>query len=383
MFMKNINFVFLLFSFLLLNACNQQTDEGIEVAAADEEVTDGMITVTSQQYAQAKMQLGKLSAQDLPNIITASGMLDVPLGKQAAVSAYAGGYVTNIQLIPGQMVSKGQRLFTLENPELLMLQQNYLEAVAQLTYLKADYERQGTLADENIASQKNSLKATADYQTTLAQAEGLKARLKLFGINTNDLTPTTLANSMTIYAPISGYITEVNAMPGMFLQPQDVAVKIINTSSLHVELEVFEKDIMSVKTGQKITFRIADKGNKTYEAKVHLIEKMLDPDTRLVRVHGELEQNSASFLPGMYVSAEIMTSDTKGMSIPETALVNAGEVTYLLVMKERTPQQISFEQLMVKTGIQRDGWVQILNPEVFQAQDSILIEGAFNLIGIE
>jgi cobalt-zinc-cadmium efflux system membrane fusion protein len=381
--MKNINFVFLFFSFLLLNACNQQTDEGIEVAAAAEEVTDGMITVTSQQYAQAKMQLGQLSAQDLPNIITASGMLDVPPGKQAAVSAYAGGYVTNIQLVPGQMVNKGQRLFTLENPELLMLQQNYLEAVAQLTYLKADYERQGTLADENIASQKNSLKATADYQTTLAQAEGLKARLKLFGINTNDLTPATLANSMTIYAPISGYITEVNAMPGMFLQPQDVAVKIINTSSLHVELEVFEKDIMSIKTGQKITFRIADKGNKTYEAKVHLIEKMLDPETRLVRVHGELEQDASSFLPGMYVSAEIMTSDAKGMSIPETALVNAGEVTYLLVMKERTPQQITFEQRMVKTGVQRDGWVQILNPEVFQAQDSILIEGAFNLIGIE
>lgn len=381
--MKNINFVFLLFSFLFLNACHQQADEGIELATASEEATDDLITVTAQQFAQAKMQLGQLTAQDLPNIITASGMLDVPPGQQAAVSAYAGGYVTNIQLVPGQLVNKGQRLFTLENPELLMLQQNYLEAVAQLTYLKADYERQGTLADENIASQKNSLKATADYQTTLARAEGLKARLKLLGINTNDLTPTTLANSMTIYAPISGYITEVNAMPGMFLQPQDVAVKIINTSSLHVELEVFEKDIMSIKTGQKISFRIADNGNKTYEAKVHLIEKMLDPETRLVRVHGELEQDASSFLPGMYVSAEIMTNDAKGMSIPETALVNAGEVTYLLVMKERTPQQITFEQRMVRTGIQRDGWVQILNPEVFQAQDAILIEGAFNLIGIE
>lgn len=381
--MKNINFVFLLFSFLLFNACHQQADEGIEIAAAEEEMTDGSITVTAQQYAQAKMQLGLLTAQDLPNIVTASGMLDVPPGHQAAVSAYAGGYVKNIQLVPGQMVSKGQPLFTLENPELLMLQQNYLETVAQLAYLKADYQRQGTLADENIASQKNSLKATADYEATLARAEGLKARLKLLGINTNDLTPTTLANSMTIYAPISGYITEVNAVQGMYLQPQDVALKIINTSNLHVELEVFEKDIMSIKTGQKISFRIADKGNKSYEAKVHLIEKTLDPETRLVRVHGELDNTNASFLPGMYVSAEIMTSDLKGTSIPETALVNAGDATYLLVLKERTPQQITFEQRMVKTGLQRDGWVQILNPEVFQPQDSILIEGAFNLIGIE
>jgi cobalt-zinc-cadmium efflux system membrane fusion protein len=78
-----------------------------------------------------------------------------------------------------------------------------------------------------------------------------------------------------------------------------------------------------------------------------------------------------------------MTSDAKGRSIPETALVNAGETTYLLVLKERIPGEITFEQRMVKTGVQRDGWVQILNPEVFQAQDSILIEGAFNLIGIE
>jgi cobalt-zinc-cadmium efflux system membrane fusion protein len=383
MFMKNINFVFLLSAFLLLNTCNKQADEGIEIAASSEEVSDGLVTVTPQQYEQAKMQLGTLQAQDLPNIVTASGMIDVPPGQQAAVSAYAGGYVKNIQLVPGQMVRKGQRLFTLENPELLVLQQNYLETIAQLAYLKADYQRQETLADENIASQKNNLKATADYQATLARAEGLKARLQLLGINTKDLTPTTLANNMAIYAPISGYISEVNAMPGMYLQPQDVALKIINTSNLHVELEVFEKDILSIKIGQKILFRIPDTGTKTYEAEVHIIQKTLDPETRLVRVHGELNQPEGLLLPGMYVSAEILTNDSKGMSIPETALVSAGETTYLLVLKERTPQQVTFEQRMVKMGTQRDGWVQILNPEAFQTQDSILVEGAFNLIGIE
>ena len=64
----------------------------------------------------------------------------------------------------GDKVTKGQALLTLQNTEFLDIQKEYLEVAEQINYLKSEYERQKTLYDEKISSQKNYLKAESDYR---------------------------------------------------------------------------------------------------------------------------------------------------------------------------------------------------------------------------
>src|SRR5690606_8901867 len=180
-------------------------------------------------------------------------------------------------------------LFTLENPEYVQMQQDFLETASQLTYLKSDYERQQTLSEENIASRKNYLKAEADYRTAVAKAEGLKKKLALLHIKADAVTPTNLTAQVSIFAPLSSYVTEINTVNGAYLAPADIAVKMINMDHIHLDLHVFETNIAMLKEGQSIRFRLPDDRQTSFEAEVFMIGKTIEPDNRMVNVHAHLK----------------------------------------------------------------------------------------------
>src|SRR5690606_31542932 len=102
------------------------------------------------------------------------------------------------------------------------------------------------------------LRAESEYHTTLARFEGLKKKLSQLNIIPDEITALSLKSTIAVYAPISGFITGVNAQNGSFLSPTDVAVSIINTDHLHLELNIFEKDVSRLKKGQSIRFRLPD-----------------------------------------------------------------------------------------------------------------------------
>ena len=384
--MKNIiiHITTLLSISILLMNCGNKASEPIEIGDnAPAEMGDSdFIEITDKQFELAKMKLGQLVDYNFASHIRSTGMIEVPVKNHTQVSAYAGGYVRFIDLIPGEKVRKGQLLFTLENPEFVQMQQDYLEAKAQLAYLQSDYERQKTLAGENIASQKKFLKAESDYQVTLAQMEGLKKRLSMMGISAEKLVPEKLSSSISIYAPVTGHITSINAMKGMFLNPTDVAIELVNTDHMHLELNVFEKDILKVKEGQKIRFRIPDASTEVFNAEVHLIGKEVVGENRVVRVHGHLEENknAPDFVPGMFVEADIITDEYASKGLPEQAIVEVDNQSFVLVSKGKKEGINQFEKIKVITGPREKGFVQILNSDDFSEGQTVLVEGAFHLI---
>src|SRR5690606_33145966 len=122
----------------------------------------------------------------------------------------------------------------------------------------------------------------------------------------NSVSAENLKTTIAITAPISGYVTSILATKGMFLNPSDVALTIMNPDHMHVELNIFEQDLTKVKIGQEVSFRLQDSDTE-YKATVHLINKAIDVDNRTVKVHCHLvnEKESLQLTPGMYVEAEI------------------------------------------------------------------------------
>ena len=387
--MKNISiiFTFLFLGVLFFAGCssNEASPTETEESEMTSEESSDEISVTQNQFDLAKMKLGQFSVQGFPSSIRANGRVEIPSKNQMRVSSYAGGYVTSIGLITGEKVKRGQILFTLENPDFVEMQQEYLEAKEQLTYLQSDYERQKTLASENIASQKNFLKAESEYRVTLAKMEGMKKRLSLLKINTDNLSSHNMVSSISVYAPASGYITKVNAMKGMFLNPTDVGVEMVNYDEVYIELDVFEKDILKVKKGQTIEFKIPDASEETFEAKIHLIGKSIDPEKRVVRVHANLKnkKDKSILVSGMYVSAEIVTESASAKGLPESAIVTEDEQNFVLIEKVKTGDTYSFEKRSVTVGQRQNGFAEIINSDDFSETEKILIDGGFNLIGIE
>lgn len=367
--------LFLLVTALLASCGTEDRKETVSETAPKN------IEVTSRQYQLGKMALGTFSQQEFHKSIQATGMLDVPPENKVTVSVYFGGYVKDIQLLPGQKVSKGQKLFVLENPDYVQVQQDFLEAKSKLSYFKQDFERQKTLSADNVSSQKTASKAESDYRMVYAQFESLKKKLSLMNIDPSKVSETNLRSTVTVSAPISGYVTAVPISKGMFLNPSDVAVTITNGSIIHVELTVFEQDLSAIEIGQEVKFRIQN-DNREYLAVVHLINKAIDPVKRTINVHCDLktESQAALFTPGMYVDAEIESSQSKSLALPVNAVVNIGDSYEVLVLKNKSGKGYTFDRKAVKTGESTADFIEIQNAGDFPSGTTFLINGAFNLI---
>lgn len=376
--------ILLLGSAIMLNACSsgKNADTANKIELTNEATSSEGFDLTSTQFAAGNMELGKLEKREFHKSVKANGMFDVPPQNKASVSAYFGGYVKEISLLPGEIVHKGHVLFTLENPEYVQVQQDFLEAKSQLAFLKSDFERQQNLVKDNVTSEKNYLKAESDFAVTRVRYESLRKRLTMMQIDPDKLDENNLRTTVQVTAPIGGFISEVKVSKGMLLRPEDVAVTIVNTDHLHLELNVFEKDIAAIKVGQAIKFNIQNNTKEKYDANVHLINQMVDPEHRTISIHGHLkdEGNFHHFTPGMYVESEIFTNAISRLALPEEAIVNIDEQYFVLIQKSMSSELRSFERKEVIIGAQGNGFVEIENAEDFDPETVFLTKGAYNLI---
>lgn len=364
---------------MVLASCNsKEKSEAVNTDEAEAMEDINVISISENQFNSGDMELGKISMQEFNTVVKANGMFAVPPQNQADVSAYFAGYVKDIKLLPGDIVKKGQVLFTIENPEYVQVQQDFLEAKGRLNYLKSDYDRQKELIADNVTSKKNFLKAESEYTVTLAQYQSLKKRLSLMNINPNTLSGDNIRSVINVPSPLSGYATTINATKGMYLNPSDVAITVTNTDDLHIELKIFEKDLPIIKMGQPINVRLQNNMEKVYQGKVHLVNKAINAQDRTVDIHGDLvnESEAKLFAPGMYIEAEILTTSSKYPALPTEAVANIDNDFFVLVKEDGQ----TFRRVLVNIGTTNNGFTQILNADDFKPNTEFLTKGTFNLI---
>ena len=366
---------------LLVSSCGGESG-AMEPVAEESSTESDLVTLSKGQFDYAGIELGKMQMQEFHEVVKTTGMLDIPPGNNVSVHAYFGGYVKKIDLLPGDKVRQGQVLFVLENPEYIAVQQEFLELKGQMAYLESDYERQKSLAADNVTAQKNFLKAESEYNIALARQASLKRKLELMNMDPDKLSPENLVTTMAVYAPISGHVTEVYITRGSFVDPAKLALTIINTDHIHVELNVFEKDFPKLAIGQPIRFFTQDSPDKIYDANIHLINRTVDRETRTINVHGHLadENHAAWFSPGMYVEAEIYTDSYMKAALPQEAVVELDGVYYVLLQEQKADSDYAFSVQTVQPGALYNGYQEILNHQDFAPEAIFMAKGAFDLI---
>lgn len=381
---NNIYITALALFFATCGSENKENSQQSEMEHNHHQEMDKEVVVTTKQFINANMKLGVLQEFSFGEGIKVTGTIDVPPRSKAVITSFVAGRVKISSLLIGDKVKKGQALITIENISFIELQQSYLEVSEQIEYLKSEYDRQKQLYDEKIASQKVYLKAQSDYKTMLSRYLGLKKKLELLNINITDVENGKITSSVTIFSPINGRISQLNVNSGSYVNPTDEIMEIINTDHIHVELNVFEKDIMKVKKGQKIRFKVSESSNKLHEAEVHLVGTSINSETRTVKVHGHLnEEDQEHFLAGMFVDAEILITDTKKTGVPERAIIETEGKKSVLILKNKANNEYTFKEKEVETGELNNGFVEILNITDFNSKDSLLTQGGYSLIGKE
>lgn len=345
----------------------------------------GLVELTEAQFKQAGIVFGKVEKKNLSSTITVNGVLDVPPQNLVSISAMMGGYVKSTSLLQGMKVKKGQVLATIQNPDFIKLQREYVENKQKMQYLEQEYNRQEELMKENVASKKEYQQVTADYNTLKAANSALEEQLRMLNLSPQELGKGNMTSIVQIISPINGFVTAVNVNLGKFVNPQDVVCEIVDTEHLHAELTVFEKDITKVKKGQKVRFVLVNEGDRERGASIYLINHKIEPD-RTVRVHAHLDQDDPSLLPNMYLKAVIELGEASTYALPEKAVVStAGKFYVFLKHTEEADASKethhAFQAVEVKTGVSQNGYTEVLLPDDFDVtKGNVVVNGAYDLL---
>ena len=340
---------------------------------------DGFINVTKVQFQSGAMEIASPIEKDFDVVVKASGTIDVPPENRAKVTSFMSGYIKTTKLLVGDKVVKGEAIVTLESTDYLDVQKDYLEVAEQIDYLKSEYDRQKTLYDEKITSQKNYLKAESEYRRAKGMYQSLRAKLVLLNINPSNVEKGNLTSRITIFAPISGDVTVVNATIGMLISPSDVIIEIVNNNELHLELSVFEKDILKVKMEQKIKFSVPEASKEVFEGEVHLVGKSIEGKERTINVHGHLADNiKQKLLTGMFVEAAIVVDSKKGLAVPDDAIITEYNKSFVLML-DNDKNGYSFKKVPVSLGEKLENFVEILPSTLITVNSKILTKGVFDV----
>lgn len=401
--LKNKHLINCLFGLLLLlhtsaffTACGSKKEAPAAVVEETQRAAEVMsVELTDAQIKTAGVELGTIQMRNISSVVKANGMLTVPPQNLVSVSSPIEGFVQLTNLMPGSHVGKGQLLATIRNPDLIQMQQDYLQTQqenadnrSQLEYLEAEYERQQALAKENVNAGKTLQQAKAQYESMKARIEGLNvkiggllAKFRLIGLNTAQLRSNNFVSEIGIHAPMSGFVTEVNVNNGKRITPTDMLFEITGTETLLAKLNVFEKDLPKLKTGQNVRLSLANE-SRAYTGKVLQIGKEIGSD-RTVSVYCSVGKIGDA-LPGAYLKALLETDGASVTALPESAVLSYEGKNFIFTVARADHQAASgmthYEMVEVEKGNSENGFTEIHLPEDLDANVQVVVKGAFDLL---
>ncbi len=368
---------------LTISSCSTSSTSKVSSSEASVENKNnlkGTYTISIKQFETSAMKFSTIKKHLFNEKVETQGYIDVPPSHKAKVSSFFPGKVSKINILLGDRVLKGQELLRISDPSYIDLEKNYLIAKSNIEYLKKEFQRQKTLSSDSISAIKVFQSVKNKYTAAMATYKNLKRKLQLLNLNLSQIENGNFQSEISIPAPISGDITMLNVTLGSHIKSSTILMEIINNSHEHLELNVFEKDILKIKKGQQIEFSIPDISDEKFKGIVKLIGKAIDPETRTIKVHGHMENRHPRFITGMYVNASIITKSTFKLSVPESALIKQEENYYILILKEKTSKNYILEKKLVIPGLTNNSFVQISGNPNIKKNMRVLSKGALNIL---
>ncbi len=206
-------------------------------------------------------------------------------------------------------VHKGDPLFTVYSPDLVATQQEYLLA-------RQNQKALSTSTVDGVASGAASLAAAAEQR--LEQWEVPQSELQRLRDTGKPIT------DLTTNSPVSGYFTEYNPLPNMYVESSTRLYTVADLSRVWVYAQVFQNDVGRVSPGDPVEVTVDSYPGRTFYGKVDLILPQVDLATRTVRVRLAIQNPGLRLKPGMYVNCDLKAPLGRQLVVPASAVFQTG-----------------------------------------------------------
>jgi RND family efflux transporter MFP subunit len=398
------NIIYLLFIAIFTLSCNKKetssenSEEKTEQPEENhEEAPQTMASLSEEQIKAVGITLGTLEMKELNSTIKTNGLLRVPNNNKATITSLYGGIIKTLNVQVGSFVKKGQVIATIANPEFIRLQEDYLATNSRITYAEQEYRRQRELFDNDAGAKKNLQSSDAELKSLRTKKASLLRQLQMMGISPGKINNGNMRSGLVITAPISGTISSISSQIGSYVDVSSPVAEIIDNNSIHLDLQVFEKDLPKMRVGQIVHFKLTNNPETEYDATIYSIASSFENDSKTISVHANVTGNKTGLIDGMNITGIVSLDKTTTPAIPNEAIVEADGKFYVFVKTDKKPEAhdeesnekeagnptetksktINFEKVEVVKGSSDMGYTAITSVKEISPDAEIATKGAF------
>ncbi len=317
----------------------------------------GTVTITPEKQVMAGVRTAMVDRKPLVREIRTTAQIVADETKIAHVHVKVAGYVDKVYVdFIGQLVKKGQPLFTLYSPDLVSAEDEYL-----------------------IAKRGRAALASAPFQEVSDGSQSLlqstRQRLRLWDISDDQIrqldTTGKVSKDLTFYSPITGFVTDRKVFPQASVTPDTELYTVSDLSTVWADADVYEYEVPFVRLGQQVSMTLSYYPGKTYTGKISYVYPTVDPQTRTVKVRIQLPNPRFDLKPQMFADVQLRVDYGTKVLIPQEAVLDSGTEQQVFVVHPGG----MFEPRKVTLGPVIDGNVAVLTG--LKAGETIVVSGNF------
>jgi len=334
--------------------------------------TDDAATGSTPRSAVSAVRYVAVSEQRVTDRLDLSAKVEPDPARMFRVLPPASGRVLAIKVKPGDTVTRGAMLATIDSADAAAAQTDLTKARIEATRAQRAADRQKVLLDHGAIAEKDYVDAKAASDSANAELERAKQHLTVLGIDV-----VSLKDGIPLLSPSKGIVLTVSAAPGEFsksLDNSDPLMTIADLSIVWIVGDVFEKDIAKVQSGTKVTVTVDSFPGHQWTGRIDSVAGVLDPVTRTLKVRVALANPGEKLKPEMFAAIHIDMGSRKALVVPASAVIHEGQNTIVFVDKDGKPAQQN-----VTTGRVIDGTVEITSG--IEEGHRVAVDGAELLTG--
>jgi Cu(I)/Ag(I) efflux system membrane fusion protein len=327
---------------------------------ADEQpasMAPGAVMLSAEKQQLIGVRTAEVKREALARDVRTTGQVAADESRIAHVHVKINGFIDKVFVdYVGQLVKKGQPLFTLYSPDLVSTQEEYLIAKRGEKALSA------SPFAEVAQGSRSLLRSTRE-------------RLKLWDINDEQIKKLDetgeVSRTMTFYSPVTGFVTDRKAFPQTSVTAETELYTVSDLSSVWVNADIFEYEVPFVKVGQRAEMELSYYPGKKWNGRVSFVYPTVDPMTRTVKVRVEFPNPDFQLKPQMFADITLKINYGRQVVVPQEAVLDSGKEQTVFIAQGDG----HFEPRKITTGAKLDGKVVVLSG--LRAGETVVTSGNF------
>jgi cobalt-zinc-cadmium efflux system membrane fusion protein len=295
-------------------------------------VADSGVTLTAEQIRHGGVAWEPVTMGTAGAGVTVPGQLVPNEDRTARLGAPGSGRVVAVHVRPGDRVTRGQRLVTLQSPEASVAQSDLAKARAELSsrqaqaaYAKSARDRAERLLALKAIPRQDYERAVADDELARSGVAQAEAELTRARTAAEQLGATASASgAIEIRAPLAGVVLARTAIPGSVVEAGAPLTIVTDPVTLWLTINAAEATAGAFRTGETLRFIVPAFPGEAFAGRVEAIGAGLDAGTRTLPVRAVVDNRAGRLKPEM-----IATVTANGGPRIAAAIVPEGAVQML------------------------------------------------------